>query len=64
MEQALHLFTYLDKVQISNIVFDLSNTEIPESCFVESDWKEFCPDVEEPISPNSPEAQVNVEHQN
>ena len=60
MEQAFHIFAYLDNIDKSNIVFDLSNPEIPESCFVKADWKEFYLYAVEPISPTAPEAQVNV----
>ena len=31
MEQVFHIFAHLDKIDKSKILFDLSNTEIPES---------------------------------
>ena len=59
LEQAFHIFAYLDQIGKSRIVFDSTEPDISEARFVKADWKEFYPDAEEPISPNVPEARGN-----
>ena len=45
MEQAFHIFAYLENIDKSKIVFGWSNPKVPESRFVKSDWKKFYPDA-------------------
>ena len=62
MQQAFHIFAYIDQVNLSKTVFDFSNSEIPESRFVKADWKDFYLDVDGPASIIALETWVNGAH--
>ena len=60
LEQTLHMFAYLKKYNSSRLVFDETEpTFAASSTFVQADWVELYPDVQETIPLNFPEARSN-----
>ena len=55
LEALFHVFGYLQKKHNSRLVFDPTYPEIDMSVFIQSDWKHFYGEVEEPKPPDAPE---------
>jgi hypothetical protein len=62
LEALCHVFAHLKKhLNVGRITFNLKSPEVDESVFCsDTDWKEFCGDVEEEIDPKVPELRGNL----
>ena len=56
LEQAYHIFGYLDQKSKRSLYMDPTHPNIAEQTFTQYDWGEFYCGVEEPIPSNAPEA--------
>ena len=54
LEAALHVFLYLKLGSNSRFIFDPMEPNVGDSDFVECDWSDFYPGVEEALPPNAP----------
>jgi hypothetical protein len=54
LEAALHVFSYLKSKSNSRLIFDPKEPNVGKSDFVECDWSNFYPGVEEALPPNAP----------
>jgi Reverse transcriptase (RNA-dependent DNA polymerase) len=54
LEQAFHIFSYLDSHERSKLAFDGNDMDVDASRFNDSDWSQYYPDAVEAIPPNMP----------
>eukprot|EP00804_Cyclotella_cryptica_P022291 CCRYP_018117-RA/>CCRYP_018117-RA protein AED:0.37 eAED:0.39 QI:0/0/0/1/0/0/2/0/232 len=54
LEAALHVFSYLKSKSNSRLIFDPKEPDVGKSDFVECDWSDFYPGMEEALPPNAP----------
>ena len=55
LEQAFHIFAYLNEYDKSTLALSARTPEVDESLFPVNDWTSYYPDAEEAIPPNVPE---------
>ena len=55
-DQVYHIFGYLKKYDRSRLAFNPSRPCVDEKSFTICDWKDYYPDAEEVIPPDTPEA--------
>ena len=54
LEQAFHIFSYLDSHDRSKLVFDGAEFPVDDNRFNDSDWSQYYPDAVEAVPPNMP----------